>query len=957
MKASSSCTLSMHRDAGDGAGGRRGRGNRRREMMRVVPTQDLHQQQSTPVTSTTTANPTTTRQTTRSIMIFILIVAYQFMTMFNINQRFQHKLEDWSIPSVSTTTTATTASRKLDQMIDEERGGGSSSGRRSTIARVDDSIPRPQSPGSSSLSSLLPSRSRLATDGRNSSSRWRTMLQQKQQQVDVDPDMTATETKTTTTTSTAKDTPVIDAKTTKEKNQSRRRRPKKNNVRVIYGIVSHDLDVNEIRRRNLIRRTFLKYFHDYPVSKVMKDLNITTTKNTTVSNSGGEGGSDYNDIEDDDEEEKKYWICSLNDLDQGKLEYPEKCRFAYAFIIGGRGNTGEENIPTMLLDFNESYPISLPPPPKATKSDRQDCVYLNIIENGKFGKSPTWFRYVVDVLDRHPEWNDEHGNSFEYIWKSDTDNLLYTPEFFRYIDRKLPRKKNSTDDKVLVYGGRPLDYEGCGGDTHDHCSQLVGPNFMAGGGYFLSIDLARFVTNSSAFDHYAVKLPHEDMTTGNFVYSYPNATSEIKLVTEQRHKGVIRKHPVKGNKKWKKWWKLMLKQEQNKLLKKYYHENEEASRVIVLVSLGDEIAQSNLIERLVWSARNRANYHGWIVVLSDAPTGRYTDNLGHLPKVLEVPIKPEHYMVTTTLSPNRREMMVQRLKTHVLDYIVDDRRFDEVQSIYVMETDMVFGSEVRPLFTEWEELYSISRSSTGIMDGNDSDDTVDESLDGDDDKPTSQSSIGHHQQVMKDSSPPSPISKIWFFGGSHKTNTPSGQFIIDRDSSQYCLERWRYWIDRDGSTSSSETQDDSSSNKLFEFLNSTDGRLKSASNSSSCYVIDIPEDERKVYTPSDEDIIIRVNKLNGTDQVEVDNDIPSTSDGISTEMTTKNKRKKSRRRQNYNHFPPLVHVRSVASATRSAVAVDPTIHETFLVGLLNLNPKRKRSKKMLLAKPTIIHLK
>ena len=948
MTASSSSSI-MHRDGngGDGVSGRRRsrrnfRKNRRREMM-MMSTQHLHQEQPTPMTASTTTTTTTTtattRQTTRNIMIFILIVTYQFMTMFHITQRFQHKLNDWSTRSLSktslSTSTTTITSRKLDRMIDDGGGGGSSS---SSSDRRHYSIPRwSKSPRSSSLSSLLPSLQGSTSDhGNSSSSSWRMMLQQKkqqqQQQTDEDTNMTTTETKAT-----------------KDKNHSSRRRdhrPRKNNgVRVIYGIVSHDLDVNEIRRRNLIRRTFLKYFHDYPVSKVMKDLNITTTT------------TDYEDL-DDDEEDKKHWICSLNDLDQGKLEYPDKCRFAYAFIIGGRGNTDEENIPTMLLDFNESYPISLPPPPKATKSDRQDCVYLNIKENGKFGKSPTWFRYVVDVLDRHPEWNDEHGNSsFEYIWKSDTDNLLYTPEFFRYIDRKLPRKKKKMDaDKVLVYGGRPLDYEGCGGDTHDHCSQLVGPIFMAGGGYFLSIDLARFVTNSSAFDHYAVKLPHEDMTTGNFVYSFPNATSEIKLVTEQRHKGVIRKHPVKGNKKWKKWWKLMLKQEQNKLLKKYHHENEEASRAIVVVSLGDEIAQSNLIERFVWSARNRANYQGWIVVLSDAPTGRYTENMGHLRKVLEILVKPEHYNVTTVLSPSRREMMIQRLKTHVLDYIVDDERFDDVRSIYVMEADMVFGNEVGPLFNEWEELYSISRSSTETMDGNDSDDNVDESQDGDDDKTTNQSSIKHLEQGIKDSSPSSPISKIWFFGGSHKTNTPAGQFVIDRDSSQYCLQRWRYWIDRHGSMSSSENQDDSGSNNLFEFLNRTDGISKAESVPSSCELIDIPEDETKVYTPSDEDIIVRVKKMNAIDSVEIDDDI-STSDATSTEMITKNKKKKNRRRQNYNQFPPLVHVRSVASATSAAIAVDPTIHETFLVSLLNLNPKRKRSKKMTHAKPTIIHLK
>jgi hypothetical protein len=301
------------------------------------------------------------------------------------------------------------------------------------------------------------------------------------------------------------------------------KKKRKRVTRAFFGIMTYD-SKDEQKRRDLIRKTFLSYFVDHIMNR------------TLVSE------EEYN--------EKKHWICSLNDLDLGRLKYPEKCRMAYAFVMGA----GNPDGPTMLLNFNESYPLSLPPPKNETKSHRKDAtdsVYLNIQENGKFGKSPTWFRYAIEVLERHGWMKD-----WDYIFKSDTDNLIYTPNFFRFMDR-LPQKR-----AVRVFGGRPLDYEGCGGDSHDHCKQMVGPVFMAGGCYFLSLDLAKFISDETTFNHTAVKLPHEDMTTGNFVFSHPK---NIKMVKEPRSKGVIRTHPVKTDRKFNSRWNKMLSEENDRL--------------------------------------------------------------------------------------------------------------------------------------------------------------------------------------------------------------------------------------------------------------------------------------------------------------------------------------------------------------------------------------------------------
>ena len=296
-------------------------------------------------------------------------------------------------------------------------------------------------------------------------------------------------------------------------------------TRVIYGIMTYD-SISERKRRGLIRATFLKYFKNH--------LNRTI-------------------VSDEEYNKKRDWICSLNDLDRGLLSEPKKCRMAYAFVQGANPNGT-----SMLLTFNDTYPISLPPPKVETVSDlkdHSDTVFLNIQENGKFGKSPTWFRYAIDVLERHGLMED-----WDYIFKADTDNLLYTPWFFRYMDSRLPKKK-----KQLVYGGQPLDYKKCGGDNHDDCKDMIGPYFMQGGCYFLSTELARFISDETSFDHQAVKLPHEDMTTGNFVYSHPTP-DKIKIIKIKKTGDIIRKHPVKEDRKFNFRWGLMLRKEQARLV-------------------------------------------------------------------------------------------------------------------------------------------------------------------------------------------------------------------------------------------------------------------------------------------------------------------------------------------------------------------------------------------------------
>jgi hypothetical protein len=174
-------------------------------------------------------------------------------------------------------------------------------------------------------------------------------------------------------------------------------------------------------------------------------------------------------------------------------------------------------------------------------NEKDDLVYLNIQENGDFGKSPTWFKYATTLLrgEEHKNWT----SGFDYVFKTDSDNLLFPSKFFRFVDKQLTKRP-----PIRVYGGRPLTPKKCG-----HCGQMVGPIFNGGGCYFLSADLAEFVSNASAFDHEAVMVPYEDVATGNFVYSHP-----LKIRRIAEHFG-YRQHPIKDFKKFEKTWKKFLR--------------------------------------------------------------------------------------------------------------------------------------------------------------------------------------------------------------------------------------------------------------------------------------------------------------------------------------------------------------------------------------------------------------
>jgi hypothetical protein len=201
-------------------------------------------------------------------------------------------------------------------------------------------------------------------------------------------------------------------------------------------------------------------------------------------------------------------ICSLADIQSHKIPL-EDCQIAYTFFLGGNPNG-----PTELVKPNASFPMVMVDAPK----DEDDVVYLNIKENMEDGKSQTWLKYASMVVQDFP---------FDYVAKADSDTLLFTPAFLQYAEEALPARPNNT----RTYGGYPHYKTSCDpnvNDTHSCPLPLVGDVYMAGALYWMSADLATFVT-SNAVDRTSLTIRHEDVDIGNFVFSHPEKVKTVRV--------------------------------------------------------------------------------------------------------------------------------------------------------------------------------------------------------------------------------------------------------------------------------------------------------------------------------------------------------------------------------------------------------------------------------------------
>jgi hypothetical protein len=200
----------------------------------------------------------------------------------------------------------------------------------------------------------------------------------------------------------------------------------------------------------------------------------------------------------------------------------------------------------------------------------------------------------------------------------------------------------------------------------------------------------------------------------------------------------------------------------------HIHDNDE--RAIFIISMGQEAAKSTLVERFVYSARTLGQYQGYIVLLTDAPAGRY-DNI--LAKSKSADITADSRLVILRPLPQHfrtdfkhKDMVFKRFKTFVLEYMAMDSRLKNIRLVYYLDIDIVVAKPILDFFHGLEERYAIGTDAV-------------------------------NNSTMNATT----ASTIWMFEGNAKRiQVQGGQMILDIHKSAGCLERWRHLIDKSWKT-------------------------------------------------------------------------------------------------------------------------------------------------------------
>jgi hypothetical protein len=167
-------------------------------------------------------------------------------------------------------------------------------------------------------------------------------------------------------------------------------------------------------------------------------------------------------------------------------------------------------------------------------SNESDVVVLNIQENMKEGKTQSYFKYATTIIDEHVY--------FDYIAKTDSDTLIFPDCILNDSVNNLPAFPHN----VRVYGGyRPVARK-----DYDH---IKGPIYWQGSFYFLSVDMARYITSVDC-DRQTLAVWSEDKSMCNFVHSHLKPIHRIKLSLT----GKPVDHPLKEISKYMPRWQAYL---------------------------------------------------------------------------------------------------------------------------------------------------------------------------------------------------------------------------------------------------------------------------------------------------------------------------------------------------------------------------------------------------------------
>ena len=186
------------------------------------------------------------------------------------------------------------------------------------------------------------------------------------------------------------------------------------------------------------------------------------------------------------------------------------CQILYTFVVGANLSG-----PTLVLNDSRSQMVLEP------QAEEPDVTWLNIKENMQDGKTQTWFSFAASL-------SGDYG--IDYIAKMDMDTFLDVHSLLRFVDANLPpRPRAPMPDTRKRYGGLLQEFLTCG--RHAHCELLRGRIYMSGQFYFVSGDLAEYIS-SNVFDSAKLRIGFEDMDFGLWIFSYPAAINLVLMSSE-----------------------------------------------------------------------------------------------------------------------------------------------------------------------------------------------------------------------------------------------------------------------------------------------------------------------------------------------------------------------------------------------------------------------------------------
>ena len=196
--------------------------------------------------------------------------------------------------------------------------------------------------------------------------------------------------------------------------------------------------------------------------------------------------------------------------------------------------------------------------------------------------------------------------------------------------------------------------------------------------------------------------------------------------------------------------------------------NFDPTRLVFLISMGEQAKESKIVERFVWSARHRGQWNGYILLLTDAPTSRYSgsgdgyDNTVSNNKLVVMNPEPKDLDMRF-----KADMPYKRFKTMVIDYTNKDKRLDKVELIYYLDVDNIVGNSLPNMFDDLESKYNIPSTNRN-----------------------SNSNSNNNAKWLRT------IPRMWFFANKYThLSVQGGQFVVSRYSSGACLKAWRDTID------------------------------------------------------------------------------------------------------------------------------------------------------------------